>query len=721
MRVLLTRARDRSEKTARKLERAGHEGIILPLVRYRDTDEKVPAGRFDAVVFTSAEAAASLARRLDEDPPLASLRDLPAFCVGAATADACRAAGFADARSADGDAADLAQLIETSLGGKGAPRLLYPAQPNRSHDLAALLPGFEVCQFLAYDAEPIDPGRAAFRDAVSRCDAVFLYSQRSASHFVDLLLAHGEAAFLPRLTLIAISEKTARAVTAGRANMAGEGELRVVIAAAPDENAMVSLLRGGAGAERPEVPATGVSNDEDDTMTERKGATRRPQKGKTIDLEATELTRAEAAEAAAESMDSPIPAGEAAAPSEGEGESQTAAENAAPVDAVEAAQEATPEPAPAAAEERRPHDEAAPFTPPAVERRGAGPLALVTSAIAGGVIALAGFGALNASGVLGTGAGGAAAPAISAMESELASLREKVTALETAPGAGVDQALVQSLESRIAAVEAEAASLREAVTANAAGGGPAADPALAARIDALESKVSQGAPGSGGADSAVIAQLSGKVDAGLEGVNAAVASAGDKLAAVEGRVGALEQSVGDLKTQVETDAASGKDAARLIAANSLKTAAAEGRPFADLIAPVEALTGPGPQLDILKAQASSGLARASDLLAAFEPAAEAILALDAPKPQGMLEGLLANARSLVKVEPAGPLEGNSNEAIVSRIRAALGTGDLANALVQWESLPEPARNASADWGARLKARVEAGAALESVLGALGQG
>ncbi len=109
------------------------------------------------------------------------------------------------------------------------------------------------------------------------------------------------------------------------------------------------------------------------------------------------------------------------------------------------------------------------------------------------------------------------------------------------------------------------------------------------------------------------------------------------------------------------------------------------------------------------------------LLAAFEPAASAILALDAPKPQGMLDGLLANARSLVKVEPAGPLEGNSNEAIVSRIRAALQAGDLAAALTQWESLPEAARNVSADWGGKLKARVEAGAALDSVLDTLGQG
>jgi hypothetical protein len=73
------------------------------------------------------------------------------------------------------------------------------------------------------------------------------------------------------------------------------------------------------------------------------------------------------------------------------------------------------------------------------------------------------------------------------------------------------------------------------------------------------------------------------------------------------------------------------------------------------------------------------------------------------------------------VQPAGPLEGSSNEAIVSRIRAALESGNLSDALSQWQSLPEPARNASAQWGQKLKTRVEAGAALDGVLADLAQG
>ncbi len=153
-----------------------------------------PTGRFDAIAFTSAEAVASLARRIDADPSLSGLRELAAFCVGATTAQACSAAGFGDVRSADGDAVALADLMAKSAFASKSPIVLYPAQPNRSNDLGALLPGFDVREFTAYVAEPFDPGRKPFLEAVSSCDAVFLYSQRSASHFADLLLMHVEAA-----------------------------------------------------------------------------------------------------------------------------------------------------------------------------------------------------------------------------------------------------------------------------------------------------------------------------------------------------------------------------------------------------------------------------------------------------------------------------------------------------------------------------------------------
>jgi uroporphyrinogen-III synthase len=251
MRVLLTRARERCDKTAARLARAGHETLILPLWEYRDTVAPIPEGRFDAVAFTSAAAVESLSRRIGRDAALAGLLHVAAFCVGDATAAAALDNGFTDVRNAGGDAAGLAEMLAQAGPDMTGRRLLYPAQPDRAFDLAAALPQWDVREFNAYEARQCDPGKTAFNAAVERCDVVFLYSPRGASHFVDLMVNHVTSDVLPRLTLIAISEKTARATRTGRTIDAGldfsanNARIRILVAAKPDENAMISLLGAG--------------------------------------------------------------------------------------------------------------------------------------------------------------------------------------------------------------------------------------------------------------------------------------------------------------------------------------------------------------------------------------------------------------------------------------------------------------------------------------------
>ena len=70
-------------------------------------------------------------RRRDE------LRALPVFAVGQHSAQAMRAAGFADVSSADGNVNDLADLVAARMK-PGAP-LLYLAGEERSGDLAGVL------------------------------------------------------------------------------------------------------------------------------------------------------------------------------------------------------------------------------------------------------------------------------------------------------------------------------------------------------------------------------------------------------------------------------------------------------------------------------------------------------------------------------------------------------------------------------------------------------
>ena len=90
-------------------------------------------GPWSAILVTSANAARAIAghKRRDE------LRRIPVFAVGKQSAQALRAAGFAEVTSADGDADDLAALVAARL--EPPARLLYLAGEDRAGDLAGAL------------------------------------------------------------------------------------------------------------------------------------------------------------------------------------------------------------------------------------------------------------------------------------------------------------------------------------------------------------------------------------------------------------------------------------------------------------------------------------------------------------------------------------------------------------------------------------------------------
>lgn len=235
MRVLITRAADNAARSAAALESLGHSAVVLPIFSYRDLAGPLPAGPFGALVFTAARSVAALAGRAGRE-----LRLLTAFCVGEKTAEAARKAGFGNAIVAGGTAQELAQTIAARAGDLAMRRLLYPAPRHKALDLAGALPGFEIVETPAYEAVADDPGGQALRRALSQSDAAFIYSPRSACHLLELARRHACMDNLTRLTLIAISEKTARAVRQGV-------QMPVLVAAAPEERAMLALLGRGSG------------------------------------------------------------------------------------------------------------------------------------------------------------------------------------------------------------------------------------------------------------------------------------------------------------------------------------------------------------------------------------------------------------------------------------------------------------------------------------------
>ena len=185
MRLLLTRPEPDNARTAALLRAQGHEVVLAPLLRIEAVaDADVATPPWAAILFTSANGVRALA----DHPRRNDLLALPVLAVGQVSADAARAAGFADVASADGDADDLAWLAAERFAGARLP-LLYLAGEDRSGDLAGALAvrGLTVRTVAIYRAAKAErfppPARAALEQG--QIDGVLHFSRRSVESYLD--------------------------------------------------------------------------------------------------------------------------------------------------------------------------------------------------------------------------------------------------------------------------------------------------------------------------------------------------------------------------------------------------------------------------------------------------------------------------------------------------------------------------------------------------------
>src|SRR5262249_16871680 len=121
------------------------------------------------------------------------------------------------------------------------------------------------------------------------------------------------------------------------------------------------------------------------------------------------------------------------------------------------------------------------------------------------------------------------------------------------------------------------------------------------------------------------------------------------------------------------------------------------------------------ELASLEARRDSGLASLSKLQHDFDASARA--ALDAAKPAGdgsFTGGLLAKARSLVRVRPKADITGTEPEAILARAEHRLDSGDLPAAIRETGQLAGPAADAMTPWLTEAKAKAAADETLQAI-------
>ena len=242
MHLLVTRPERDGERTAQALRARGHAVVLAPLLRTENVDFVLPEQAFSAVVLTSANAA----RAIVDHPGRAQLTAMTAFTVGRRTAEAARAVGFRDVRSADGDKRDLVDLLRADLlrtdllrmESSGRAPLLYLAGEDRAGDLAAAgLPVHTAVVYRALKAAHFPPPVAAAL-AQRAIDGVLHFSTRSAEAYLDCAARGGFSDHALAPVHYCLSRQVAAPLSA-----AGAVALRV--AARPDEMAMLELVGEG--------------------------------------------------------------------------------------------------------------------------------------------------------------------------------------------------------------------------------------------------------------------------------------------------------------------------------------------------------------------------------------------------------------------------------------------------------------------------------------------
>jgi uroporphyrinogen-III synthase len=210
-RIWITRAQPAADVTAERVRALGHEALVAPLLAVHLLDEvQIDLSGVAALAFTSANGVRAFAEKSPE-------RALRVFAVGAATAQAARAAGFRSVLSADGDVEALAEgigLRRSEL--KGA--VLHPGAAEPAGDLAGSLErhGVEARRLILYETGSV---KLATEDVAQliRADAALLHSLSAAKALAGVLKAHPA----PKLRILGLSKAVikplARTPLGGRA------------------------------------------------------------------------------------------------------------------------------------------------------------------------------------------------------------------------------------------------------------------------------------------------------------------------------------------------------------------------------------------------------------------------------------------------------------------------------------------------------------------------
>jgi uroporphyrinogen-III synthase len=205
MHILLTRPLEDCYEMIIKFKSLGHQVSHLPLLNIdRMNHEQINFLDFKGIIFTSANAVKFLDSKTIN-------KNLPCFCVGSATEKKARSAGFQNVIAAEGNVENLKELVLQNFNQKDG-KLIYVSGETISVDLDQQLTkeGYNIKRIINYRTSHNQKFDENFIKELKlkTPDMVYIYSQNSASSFLNFIKINQSESLWMNTNLMCIGEKT---------------------------------------------------------------------------------------------------------------------------------------------------------------------------------------------------------------------------------------------------------------------------------------------------------------------------------------------------------------------------------------------------------------------------------------------------------------------------------------------------------------------------------
>ena len=205
MHILFTRPLEDSTEMIIKFQKLGHKVSHLPLLKIEKVNyEEINYSDYQGIIFTSANAVNFLDVKKFN-------KKILCFCVGNATEKVVRSNGFQNVITAEGNVRNLKELILQNFNKKDG-KLIYVRGEIVSANLSQQLEeeGYKIKKIINYRADHIKKFDEKFVSElkIKLPDIIYIYSQNSASSFLNFIKNYQFESLFMNTNLMCISEKT---------------------------------------------------------------------------------------------------------------------------------------------------------------------------------------------------------------------------------------------------------------------------------------------------------------------------------------------------------------------------------------------------------------------------------------------------------------------------------------------------------------------------------